>query len=234
MKMAIMQPYLFPYLGYYQLLHAVDRFVAYDDVNFIKQGWINRNRILVNGEAAFITVPVHDRSSHRLIRDVEIDGVEAPWRRKLLKTIDNTYRRAPEFRSVYPIVERVLMAPAAHIAAMALESLTTVMDFLGLRVEIERSSAAYADVVGKGQDRVIAICRRAGATEYINPSGAGVGLYSTGDFERAGLRLHFLQPCLTEYRQFGGPFVAGLSMIDVLMFNTRSAVCQMLARYQLA
>jgi hypothetical protein len=233
MKLAVMQPYLFPYIGYYQLLHAVDRFVAYDDVNFIKQGWINRNRILVNGDASFITVPVRDRSSFRLIRDVEIDGADAPWRSKLLKTIANTYRRAPHFRDVFPLVERVFTTPATHIAAMALDSLTAVMSYLGMSVPIERSSVAYAHVEGKGQDRVIAICRQAGATEYVNPSGAGIELYSTDAFAAAGVQLHFLQPELAEYRQFGAPFVPGLSMIDVLMFNPPPAVCRLLERYQL-
>src|SRR5204862_7507391 len=91
-----MQPYLFPYIGYYQLMHACDRFVVADDVTFIKQGWINRNRLLINGSAAYFTVPVRRHPADALIRDVEIDdGQGRPWRGAMLKTIANFYRRGP-------------------------------------------------------------------------------------------------------------------------------------------
>jgi WbqC-like protein len=107
-----MQPYLFPYIGYYQLLHAVDRFVVADDVAFIKQGWINRNRLLINGSAAYFTVPVRRHAADALIRDVEIDDLHKPrWRVTVLKTIANFYRRAPSFDRVYPLVERVIGGP---------------------------------------------------------------------------------------------------------------------------
>src|SRR3954464_2545851 len=105
-----MQPYLFPYAGYFQLMHAVDRFAIADDLTFIKQGWINRNRLLINGEAAYFTVPLKRHSSSALIREVEIDQAR-PWQASLLKTIANFYRRAPSFDAAFPIVERVLAAP---------------------------------------------------------------------------------------------------------------------------
>lgn len=232
MTLAIMQPYFFPYIGYYQLLHAADRFIAYDDVSFIKQGWINRNRILINGAAAFITVPVRDRSSFRAIADVEIDGPEAVWRRKLLKTIENAYRRAPEFARVFPLVQGVLALPVTRIADLALASLSAVLDYLDVRIDIERSSATHAAGDLTGQERVIALCRRAGATEYVNSGGAGRELYAAGDFAASGLRLWFLQPRLREYRQFGAPFVPGLSIIDVLMFNPKAAVRDSLGDYE--
>src|SRR5919204_3459231 len=99
-----MQPYLFPYIGYYQMMHACDRFVIADDVTFIKQGWINRNRLLVNGAAAYFTVPVRRHHADALIRDVEIDGRPSTrWRVTLLKTIGNFYRRAPSLAPGYPV-----------------------------------------------------------------------------------------------------------------------------------
>jgi hypothetical protein len=228
-----MQPYFFPYLGYYQLLHAADRFVAYDDVSFIKQGWINRNRILINGAAAYITVPVHDRSSFRQIRAVEIDGPDAPWRSKLLKTIETAYRRAPQFGQVFPFVLDVVMLPARHIVDLAIESIRVVIDYLELRAPVERSSVRYGDVAGTGAERVLAICRHAGATVYINAGGAGRELYAAPAFSAFGITLRFLQPRLPEYQQFGEPFVPSLSIIDVLMFNSKETVQRYLQDYEL-
>ena len=232
-RLAIMQPYFFPYLGYYQLLHAADRFVAYDDVSFIKQGWINRNRILINGAAAYMTVPVHDRSSFRQIREVEIEGPDAPWRSKLLKTIETAYRRAPHFDQVFPLIRDVVMLPVRHIVDLAIESLNVVIDYLEVRTPVERSSVRYSDVAGTGAERVIAICRHAGATMYINSGGAGRALYSVPEFSAAGMSLRFLQPRLPEYRQFSEPFVPSLSIVDVLMFNSKETVQRYLQDYEL-
>src|SRR6266498_1735594 len=107
-----MQPYLFPYLGYFQLIHAVDRFVVYDDVAFIKQGWVNRNRILINGQPSYVTVPLKQASSFRQIRDIEIDDSpqNREWPSRFLKSVDNAYRRAPQFTHVFPLIESVVDA----------------------------------------------------------------------------------------------------------------------------
>jgi hypothetical protein len=163
---------------------------------------------------------------------VEIDGPDAAWRRKLVKTIENAYRRAPQFSEVFPLVQGVLTLPVTRIADLALASLSAVLDYLDVKVDIERSSRTHAAGELTGQDRVMAICRQAGATEYVNPGGAGRELYSAADFAAAGLRLWFLQPHLREYRQFGGPFVPGLSIIDVLMFNPKETVRAYLEEYE--
>jgi hypothetical protein len=233
-KLGIMQPYLFPYIGYYQLMHAVDRFVVADDVAFIKQGWINRNRLLINGAAAYFTVPVRRHHATTLIRDVEIDdGPEQRWRNRLLKTITNFYRRAPSFEAVYPLVERVIGGPFTGIVDMARASLHEVCDYLGTPVSIVESSAAYGNAHLKGQERVIDTCRAERATEYINAIG-GRGLYSPDAFLAHGIRLHFLSTGPIEYQQFNLPFVPSLSVIDVLMFNARPQAQDMLNRYVLA
>jgi len=229
-----MQPYLFPYIGYYQLMHACDRFVVADDVTFIKQGWINRNRLLINGAASYFTVPVRRHSADALIRDVEIDdGPSSRWRVPLLKTIANFYRRAPWFEPVYPVVERVLGGPFTRIADMARASLREVCDYLGAPVSMIESAAAYGNAHLKGQERVIDTCRAERATDYINAAG-GRALYSHEAFLAHGIRLHFLSPAPIEYRQFDGPFVPWLSMIDVLMFNPRDEARALLGRYELA
>src|SRR5713226_7455519 len=127
-----MQPYLFPYIGYFQLMHTVDRFVVYDDVAFIKQGWINRNRILINGHASYFSVPIKRASSFTSIRETFIDDdpQNAHWVEKTLKTLGNAYRRAPEFVRVFPIVEKVLSRQTNRITDVAVASLEAVADFL--------------------------------------------------------------------------------------------------------
>ena len=233
--LGIMQPYLFPYLGYFQLLHAVDQFVVYDDVAFIKQGWINRNRILINGRPSYVTVPVKHASSFALIQEtvVDGDGQNARWVEKTLKTIDQAYRRAPEFGRVFPVIEAVFKSPTRRVAELATASLTAVMPLLGLRTRWVDSSARYGNAHLKGGDRVLAICRAEGATDYVNVAG-GRELYRAERFAAEGIRLHFIRSRPVEYCQFHAPFVPGLSIIDVLMFNTQAAARELVTQYDLA
>jgi hypothetical protein len=233
MRLGLNQPYLFPYLGYFQLLHAVDRFAVYDDVGFIKQGWINRNRLLINGEASLFTVPVRDGSSSRPIREVLIDDRgRGRWRAKLLKTIDNAYRRAPEFATVFPLVEQVLDPGVSRIGELALRSIKAVAEFLGLTTTFVDSTTVYGNAELSGEARVLDICRIEGATDYINPAG-GRHLYSARRFAEQGVRLHFIVPTLPAYRQFGAEFISGLSIIDVLMFNSPPVIREHLGRHSL-
>jgi len=233
-KLAIMQPYLFPHIGYFQLMHAVDRFVVADDVQFIKQGWINRNRLLINGSAAYFTVPLKRHAATALISEVEIeDDPGKRWRTTLLKTIANFYRRTPSFDAVFPLVERVIGGPFTTIADMARASLREVCGYLGVQASIVESSAAYGNAHLKGQDRVIDTCRAERATDYVNAIG-GRALYSPEAFLAHGIRLHFICSDAIEYPQFKPPFVPSLSVIDALMFNPPAAARELLTRYQLA
>jgi hypothetical protein len=215
-----MQPYLFPYIGYFQLMQAVDRFVVYDDVAFIKQGWVNRNRILINGRPSYFTVPIKNASSFTLIRDTLVgdDQQHARWIEKTLKTFDNAYRRAPQFGHVFPLIEAVLRKPTNRVGELAVASLKAVAGLLEIGTEWVDSSTLYDNAQLSGEERVVAICLAERATDYVNASG-GRELYDRNRFEAAGLRLHFLQPHSIEYRQFNDPFVPWLSIVDVLMFN---------------
>jgi len=229
-----MQPYLFPYAGYFQLMHAVDRFVIADDFAFIKQGWINRNRLLINGNAAYFTVPLKRHPATALIREVEIDDAgSSRWRGPVLKTIANFYRRAPSFDAVYPIAERVFSGSFTHIADMARASVREVAMYLGLTTTVVDSSAVYGNAHLKGQERVIDTCRAERATDYVNAPG-GRTLYSPETFRAHGITLHFVASDPIEYPQFGQPFVPALSIIDLLMFNTVESARALIVRYQLA
>jgi hypothetical protein len=218
--LAIMQPYLFPYIGYFQLLAAVDRFVVYDDVTFIKQGWINRNRMLINGKPAFFTIPLTNQSSAVAIRETRIS--DAPqhrtWPEKLMKSFDNAYRRAPEFLPTRPLVEGVLARATWRIADVALDSIRTIAERLEIRTPIVPSSTVYGNAHLHGEDRVLAICKAEKASSYINLSG-GRTLYSRERFAAEGIELRFIAPTPIEYQQFGEPFVPWLSIVDALMFN---------------
>ena len=230
-----MQPYLFPYLGYFQLIEAVDRFVIYDDVHFIDQGWINRNRILSGSDSskpAYFTVPLRGASSSRTIREIGVSP-DPRWHRKLVKTFAQTYARAPYFREVFPIVETVLSPEDERISVLARTSLRAVCGYLHLDRDWVESSNVYGNEALRGQSRILDICRHEQATQYVNPSG-GMALYSREAFAEQGVRLSFLKPQLREYRQFRRPFVPGLSVVDVMMFNSPDRVREMLKDFELA
>src|SRR5438067_5971752 len=193
MKLGINQPYLFPYLGYFQLLAAVDKFVVYDDVSFIKQGWINRNHILVGGKAHLFSVPLKDASSFKCIFEIQVNQEGyAAWLRKFLTTIHQSYRKAPFYEPVRRLLERVFEGNPGSIAGLALASMRETVRYLDIRTAIVETSRNYGNALLKGQHRVIDICLKEGADRYINAIG-GKDLYAVADFLAHGITLQFLQ-----------------------------------------
>jgi len=234
MRLAIMQPYLFPYLGYYQLLAAADRFVVYDDVNYIKGGWINRNNLLVAEKKWLFTVPLESPSPNRKICDINLSPNPA-WRQKLLQTIEQSYRRASQFEVVLPVLRRILSpeAPATRtIADLVRLSLQELVAYLQLPVELVPDSGRYHNQHLRAQERVLDICRQEQATHYVNAQG-GQHLYDKATFAAQGIELRFLIPELRPYRQGKGEFVPGLSIIDVLMHNSVAETRELLRDYSL-
>lgn len=247
MSIAIMQPYVFPYIGYFQLVFASDVFVFYDDVNFINRGWIHRNRILLNGKDHMITIPCRDASQNKLIKDIDtLDDPKAI--QKILATIRAAYGKAPFFAGVYPIIEQTLTAmrmPVLHpeptsafpmfsmnvaeknapptIADVAVESVLNICAYLGINRTFKRSSEHYNNRELKKADRLIDICHLEGITHYINASG-GKEIYTKEYYNEKGIQLDFLNAKLYEYPQFGNSFVPWLSMIDILMFNAKEDI----------
>ncbi|WP_324671795.1 WbqC family protein [Hymenobacter sp. GOD-10R] len=219
-----MQPYLFPYLGYFQLLHCADTFVLLDDVAFINKGWINRNVLLVNCAKYLFSIPLLGSSQNKLIKDIRLYPDIRP-RQKLLATIRQEYKTAIAFNDVFPLVEQILLSGEGDLTALVLESLRRINAHVNLSVPVLRSSTITKDNGLVAQARIIEICQRLGAHEYVNLPG-GAALYAAADFERQGIRLRFLQPALIPYSQRGQPFVPGLSIIDVLMHNRPNQVQQ--------
>ncbi|MCK6693097.1 MAG: WbqC family protein [Thermoanaerobaculia bacterium] len=231
MKVAVMQPYFFPYIGYFQLIRCVDKFVVFDDVNFIKKGWINRNRILVNGAPFLFSIPLKQISQNKWIRDTEVSD-DPSWMPKFLKTLESAYKKAPNFNHIYPAVERLLQEDHPSIAGLNVAAIRFVCDYLDIDTALIPSSTIYANNHLKGQERVLDICRQEGAETYINPAG-GSELYDHAFFEENGVQLFFIRSEASPYKQFGHDFFPYLSMLDCLMFADKAAIKQMLSEFQL-
>lgn len=231
MKIGIMQPYFFPYLGYWQTLNAVDKYVIYDDVNYIKNGWINRNNILLNNQKHLLTIPLDGASPFLLINQIKTTPRENE-KEKLLKTIEVAYKKAPYFDVVFPIIHDVIMEKSNLIINALVLQLKSVCKYLDIQTELIISSTMDKDNSLKAQDKVIHICKMLGGTQYINAIG-GQELYNFEDFKKNGLELSFLKTEFTPYKQFKNEFIPGLSMIDILMFNSPEQIKQMLNDYTL-
>jgi hypothetical protein len=218
LQLAIMQPYFFPYVGYFQLIHAVDTLVFYDDVTYRKQGWINRNRILVGGAARFFTVPVRGASSSVLIHRTFVDEAQLPrWRKRFLRTLAEAYASSPQLPVVLDLVVAALDAESSDVAALAQRSVRLCCEYLDLKPRFLVSSSSFpATGASSGATRVLDICRATGATTYVNAPG-GRGLYEASVFARHGVALRFLVPRLDRYPQPGPTFVPGLSILDLLL-----------------
>lgn len=226
-----MQPYFFPYIGYWQLIHAVDRFVIYDDVNYIKGGWINRNRILINGAPHYISVPLYKSSPNKRIFEISIQD-SPDWRHRMVKTIDNAYRNAEFFEEVFPVIEGLIVNRMDTLAEYLAQQIRVISEFIGIKSELIASSRHYGNSDLCGQSRVLDICKCEGASIYINAQG-GQALYNSEIFCDAGIDLRFLVTRPMMYRQRVAGFLPHLSIIDVLMEIGPAQVRRYLDEYDL-
>lgn len=228
MKVAIMQPYFLPYIGYYQLIKAVDVFVYYDDVNFIKQSWINRNRILLGGSEYLFTLELQGASSFKKILEIEV----GKNRHKLLKTICQAYKNAPNYKIIEPLLFSIFTSTEQNLSKYIIQTQQYIVNYLGIKTMCLLSSELKKDNTLKGQDKIIDICKNLGATTYINSIG-GQALYSKEDFNEAGITLKYLKTNQITYQQFKSLFIPQLSIIDILMFNSVAEIKFLLDKYQL-
>ncbi len=231
MKLVIMQPYLFPYLGYWQMVANADAFVIYDDVNYIKNGWINRNNLLLNGRAHLFTLALDKASPFKKINETFIKP-DTDNRNKVLSFIRNAYLKAPHFKTVFPLIEEIVSYPENNLARYLENHFRKMFDFLKIKTKILISSNVEKNSDLRGQDKVLDICLNLGATEYINAIG-GQELYSKDDFADRGIRLNFIKMRPVSYSQFKNEFVPNLSIIDALMFNDKTAAQKLLNEYDL-
>lgn len=232
MKVAVMQPYFFPYLGYFQLIAAVDRFIVWDDVQYINRGWVNRNRILLNGEPAYITLPLEKAPQTANINERRIADSKATAT-KILGQLHAAYRKAPHYAETRQLLEDILACDEATLSLFLFNSMQKTCRHLGIEVPLTLSSTLEKDDSGlAGSARIIAMCKSLSATTYINATG-GRELYSASEFSREKIKLQFIEMGPIHYKQNSENFVPYLSIIDVLMFNDRDMVRQHLQQYTL-
>lgn len=227
MKLAVMQPYLFPYIGYYQLAHAADLFIIYDDVQYIKRGYINRNYVLCNGEPKRFTLPVPGASQNVRICDLSFSADV----KKIEGLIKHAYSKAPYFNEVFPLVCEVLRYRDRSIGPLCRYSIELIFDYLQLPVSLKLASSVDYDRDLPAADRLLELCKVHKAHEYINSAG-GRSLYAPDYFESKGINIRFLDSEPIPYPQGCSHFVANLSFVDTLMWCSKAEVTKRLNSYR--
>jgi len=220
-KIAIMQPYFLPYIGYFQLIGAVDAFIVYDNIKYTKKGWINRNRIADRSTESVISLPLKAGSDSLDVRDRGL--AESFDGNKVLQKFSGAYGAAPQYEAVFCLLKRIMHTDTRNLFEFIHASLQHVCAYTGLVTPMLVSSTIPIDHSLRGKDKVLALCKELGATQYINPIG-GVDLYDKSEFAAQGVTLGFLQAQEFVYPRMGGVFIPWLSFIDVLMYNPLETV----------
>lgn len=231
MKIGIMQPYFFPYIGYFQLLNMVDKYVIFDCAQFANNKWGYRNRILINGAPAYFRLKILKASQNDHFNEIIVAN-DVKEKKKNLHALECSYKKAPYYKEVMPMLENVMMKNYDNLAEYNTASIRLIADYLGMNTEILLFSNLDCDSNLKKQYRIFEVCRILGGNEYINAIG-GTELYDFDEFRENNLELAFLKTDEIVYPQFGGEFVPSLSIIDVMMFNSVKEIQDMLNRYTL-
>lgn len=216
-RVAIMQPYFLPYIGYWQLMHHVDIFVVYDDIEYTKKGWINRNRFLLNGQPEIFSLPLKKDSVFLDVRERQLSEVFSVEKVKLMRRLEAAYRNAANFQEGKSLLDDIFASVETNLFRFIYQSIEHVRARLGMTNQLIVSSTLGIPRQLKGQDRVIATCKALGATDYINPIG-GFDLYNEQDFRHEGISLHFQRVRPLKYQQFHYEFVPNLTILDGIMF----------------
>lgn len=230
MKIAIMQPYLFPYIGYFQLINSVDKFVVYDDVQYISRGWINRNNILVNNQKYLFTLSVKKSPQKDNINQKLLSDNNKSLKDNFLKTIDFAYHKAPYYKQVKNLISQCLEYGEQNISLFITNSLNLICNYLKINTSIILSSTINDGKNLKKQARIINITKILKGDHYINSNG-GKDLYSKEEFIKHGIKLNFIQSYTTPYKQFKNEFIPYLSIIDIMMFNNIDEINKLLNNY---
>lgn len=223
------QPYFIPYLGYWQLLNLADIYVIGDEYKYIQRGWINRNHILNNGQPNWLILPLRKGSDNLLIKERELSDIRSA---QLIRKIDYIYHKAPNFAEGMSIFTKIINYQETNLAKFLHHSIMTFVEYLDIKTQIIRPADIPGNTQFKRENRIYDQCARLGADTYINAIG-GMELYDFEEFKKRGITLKFLKTRPIEYKQFNHPFVPNLSILDVIMFNSREEVIKMLDCYDL-
>jgi len=232
MKLAIMQPYFMSYIGYFQLINSVDKFIIYDNIQYIKKGWINRNRILVNGKDQLITLPIKKDSDYLNVVERELSESWGKDKVKMLNIIKSSYSKAPYFQETFELISKCLNNTEVNLFKFIYDSIVLINDHLEIKTPIVISSTIYANHTLKSQDKVLSLCKEQNADIYINSIG-GVELYDKEVFKQNNIELNFIKSNPLQYKQFNNEFVSWLSIVDVMMFNSKEQIKEYLNSYTL-
>ncbi len=232
MTIALMQPYLFPYIGYWQLIQAVDTFVVYDNIQFSKKGWFHRNNILLNGKKTLFSIPLKKDSDYLDVVDRMISEDSDRQINKIIAQIESGYKKAPYFNNVFPLIKNIFSSREKNLFYYIYNSIQLVAEYLDIDTKIILSSTLDIDHKLKSEERVIETNKILHADHYINAIG-GQGLYDKDRFFAEGITLNFLNTEIVEYKQFNNEFLPYLSIIDIMMFNSKDQIKEMLGRYTL-
>lgn len=223
------QPYFIPYIGYWQLIKNADVFLIGDDYNYIKRGWVSRNRVLNNGAADYFIVPMFKASDSKNIGEITLLENEES---KLLRKVDYLYHKAPYFETGYKIMEDIFTFPDKNLAEFLLHSMQVICDYLEIKTPIIKTSTLEGNSEFKREFRIYDQCERFGADTYVNAIG-GMELYDFEEFKKRGIKIKFLKTNEITYKQFNNEFVPNLSILDVIMFNSKEEIMKMLDDYTL-
>lgn len=230
-KVAVMQPYLFPYIGYFQLINAVNTYVFYDDVQWIKGGWINRHTILSNDRETYASLPTEKHSTFSKINEVRFSD-NTKNITDYLNKITNFYRKAPYFSDIYPLIEDIVNYQERNCVGMIARSFKILNQLLNISTECLLASEINYNHNLNAQDKIIDITKKLNGIIYINNIN-GQHLYNREDFAAQNLTLKFLEKEIEPYKQFDNEFVPYLSIIDILMFNDIETARKMVTKGKL-
>lgn len=232
MRIAIMQPYFFPYIGYWQLIKAVDKFVIYDNIQFTKKGWIRRNRILLNSKEKVISLPIKKDASYSDINMLYISESFKKDKLKIINQIEMAYKKAPYFADTFPLIIEALNYEKDNLFEFLYNSIRLALNYLKIETEVIISSDININHSLKNKDKVLAICKELKGEIYINAIG-GLDLYNKDEFNKNEIELKFIKTDSIQYKQFNNEFIPNLSIIDVMMFNSPDEINKMLDKYEL-
>jgi len=225
-----MQPYFFPYIGYWQLVSAVDSFIIYDNIQYTKKGWFNRNRYLLNGKDSLFSINLKNDSDFLNVNERFLSPEYK--RNKLIAMFQNAYAKAPMYKDVMPLINKIINYQEENLFNYIYNSITELCEYLKIKTNIVISSSVDIDHSLKAEKKVLAICKKLNAETYINSIG-GIELYSKEIFRECNIELKFIRSKPIDYKQFDNSFVPGLSILDIMMFNDKETIINFLNRYEL-
>lgn len=233
MKLAIMQPYLFPYIGYFSLISNTDYFIFFDTPQYIRKGWINRNRILgANGETTYFTVPIQKADRNTPI-DKTVISYNSDWKMKILGQL-NIYKKAPNYNKVINLVEDVFSIDTIWISDLAIRSIVKTCEYLGIDMQYDIFSKMNLKLpqIKEPDEWALYITKELGYSTYVNPPG-GMSFFNREKYRKSDIDLQFLLQEIIPYRQNRENFMPALSIIDIMMFCSCSEICEMLCKYKI-